>query len=134
MALRARTRMALILAVLLVLMTTSATMGQDRVAMARVRLTTDPKVPVGCTTLGTVNDDSIRDLRRKIVRLGGDTALLSFPADSLERVNAIVFRCPPVSAAPAKSTATAPAVTPSVPPPPGAPPPPPPPNSAPAPR
>jgi hypothetical protein len=128
--------MALILAVLLLLITASASPAQDRVELARVRLTTDPKVPVGCTTLGTVKDDSVKDLRRKIVRLGGDTALLSFPTDDLARVNAIVFRCPPVSAAapPKSSSASAPAVTPHAPPPPGLPPPPPPPDSAPAPR
>jgi hypothetical protein len=91
---------ALILAAVLVLLTASAAAAQDatRLAMARVRLTTDPKVPVGCATLGTVNDDSLKDLRRKVVRMGGDTALLSFPAENLERMNAIVFRCPPVSA------------------------------------
>ena len=128
--------MALILAVLLVLITASASPAQDHVALARVRLTTDPKVPVGCTTLGTVKDDSVKDLRRKIVRLGGDTALLSFPTDDLSRVNAIVFRCPAVSAAapPKSSSASAPSVTPHAPPPPGMPPPPPPPDSAPAPR
>ena len=118
--------MALRLAVLLVLLTASVAMAQDARQMARVRLTTDPKVPVGCTTLGTISDDSVKDLRRKIVRMGGDTALLSFPADKLERMNAIVFRCPPAAVAspPAAST-------PTVPPPVGPPPPPPPPGSAP---
>jgi len=126
---------ALRLAVAIVLITASVAAAEDatKVAMARVRLTTDPKVPVGCTTLGTVDDNSLKDLRRKVVRLGGDTALLSFPVERLERVNAVVFRCPPPSAAPAASRA--PAAMRSVPAPPnGAPPPPPPAGSAPAPR
>jgi len=111
--------------VLLVLVTASVATAENvtRQALARVRLTTDPKIPVGCTTLGTIKDDSLRDLRRKVVRMGGDTALLSFPPEDLERMNAVVFRCPPAAAA-----------APSVPPPSGAPPPPPPPGSAPAPR
>jgi len=120
---------------LIVLLTASVAAAQDatRMAMGRVRLTTDPKVPVGCTTLGTADDTSLKDLRRKVVRLGGDTALLSFPADNLERVNAVVFRCPPATAAPPGSRPFA--TMPSVPAPPGgSPPPPPPQGSAPAPR
>jgi hypothetical protein len=125
--------MALSLAVLLVLLTASAAAAQDatRLAMARVRLTTDPKVPVGCATLGTVNDDSVKDLRRKVVRMGGDTALLTFPVENLERINAIVFRCPPTSASapPARPT---PQLRDIPPPPAGTPPAPPPEASAPA--
>ena len=127
--------MALRLAVALVLVTASVAAAEDatKIAMARVRLSTDPKVPVGCTTLGTVDDNSLKDLRRKVVRLGGDTALLSFPVEHLERVNAVVFRCPPISTTPAASRP--PAAMRSVPAPPnGAPPPPPPAGSAPAPR
>ena len=136
--------MALTLAVLLVLLTTSMATAQDdtRLAMARVRLTTDPKVPVGCTTLGMVADDSMEDLRRKVVRLGGDTALLSFPVERLAQINAVVFRCAPAAAAgppapPPVTTTPAPPLppaAPSVPPPAGVPPPPPPPGSAPPPR
>ena len=108
--------MALRLAVLIVIVWASSAAAQDptRLAMGRLRLTTDPKVPVGCTTLGTVSDNSLRDLRRKIVRLGGNTALLTFPED-LDRVQAVAFRCP---------SSTTPAGIP--PPPPGPPPPPPP--------
>ena len=130
--------MALILAALLVLLTASVAAAQDptRQAMARVRLTTDPKVPVGCATLGTINDDSVKDLRRKVVRLGGDTALLSFPAEELERINAVVFRCPPVAPATIRPPSARPVTPPGPPsaPPAGPPPPPPPPGSAPAPR
>jgi len=109
--------MALRLAVLIVVVWASSAAAQDatRLAMARLRLTTDPKVPVGCTTLGTVSDNSLKDLRRKIVRLGGNTALLTFPAEDLDRFQAVAFRCP---------SSTTPAGIP--PPPPGPPPPPPP--------
>ena len=137
--------MALRVAIALVLLTASVASAQDatRMAMARVRLTTDPKLPIGCTTLGTVDDTSVKDLRRKVVRLGGDTALLSFPPNDLERMNAVVFRCPASSLAPAAARPPAPPAGPppppngaaaiQLPPPPsGAPPPPPPPGSAPA--
>ena len=128
--------MALILASLILMLTADLATAQDamRLAMARVRLTTDPKVPVGCMTLGTVDDESLRELRRKIVRLGGDTALLSFPIEVPERINAIVFRCPPEAAAAPSAPPTAPPplpAAPGVPPPAGVPPPPPPPGSAP---
>ena len=138
--------MALRLAVAIVLLTACVAWAEDatRMAMARVRLTTDPKLPIGCTTLGTVDDTSVKDLRRKVVRLGGDTALLSFPPNDLERMNAVVFRCPASSLAPAAARPPAPPAGPpppppngaaaiQLPPPPsGAPPPPPPPGSAPA--
>jgi hypothetical protein len=104
-------------AVMLVAAAWPAAAQDDRAVLARVRLTTDPKIPVGCTRIGLVRDDSIRDLRRKVVKAGGDTALLSFPADDLEKIDAQVFRCPPHA-------------TPShIPPPPPGPPPPPPPTS-----
>jgi hypothetical protein len=41
----------------------------DRRAMAQVRLTTEPALLSGCTRLGVVTDDSVKDMRRKIVRL-----------------------------------------------------------------
>jgi hypothetical protein len=120
---------------LIVLLTASVAAAQDatRLAMSRVRLTTDPKIPVGCTTLGTVNDDALKDLRRKVVRLGGDTALLSFPSEDLSRINAVVFRCPPVAPAVTRPPSARPVTppVPATPPPVGQPPPPPPPGSAP---
>jgi len=102
----------------------SPALGQDeRAILGRVRFTTDPRVPVGCTRIGIVRDDSIKDLRRKVVKAGGDTALLSFPAEDLEKIDAQVFRCPPPGSGP------------RIPPPPaGAPPPPPPSSQAPAPQ
>jgi len=129
---------ALIFAVLVVLLSAELATADDamRLAMARLRLTTDPKIPVGCTPLGSVDDNSVKRLRVKVVRLGGDTALLSFPTERLERITAIVFRCPPAAAEPSAPPAVTsePPAAPSVPPPASAPPPPPPPGSAPAPR
>jgi len=83
-------------------------------AMAKVRLTTEPTLVTGCTRIGAMSDDSVKDLRRKIVHAGGNTAVISFNALELSMFLAEVFRCP--------TTATGP----SIPPPPaGAPPPPP---------
>jgi hypothetical protein len=107
---------AMLAAVVMVAATSTATAQDERTVLGRVRLTTDPRVPVGCTRIGLVRDDSIRDLRRKIVKAGGDTALLSFPADDLEKIDAQVFRCPPH------------ATSSPIPPPPAGPPPPPPPS------
>lgn len=106
---------AVLAAIVMVAATSTASAQDDRAVLARVRLTTDPRIPVGCTRIGLVRDDSIKDLRRKVIKAGGDTALLSFPADDLEKIDAQVFRCPPH---------TAPSHIP--PPPPGPPPPPPP--------
>ena len=106
---------AVLAAVLLVGGASTVAAQDDRAVLSKVRLTTDPRVPVGCTRIGLVRDDSIKDLRRKIVKAGGDTALLSFPADDLERIDAQVFRCPPHATS-----------SPIPPPPPGPPPPPPP--------
>jgi len=88
----------------------------ERKAMAQVRLTTEAALLSGCTRIGVVRDDSIKDLRRKIVRAGGNAAVLEFEVDDLSKVQAEVYRC--------TSTAKAPS---NIPPPPaGAPPPPPP--------
>lgn len=99
----------------LVLMAAVPAAAQDgeRIAMARLRLTTDPALTRGCARLGAVSDDSVKDLRRKIVRAGGDTALLTFGIEDMSMVYAQVFRCPPAPPAPP-------------PPPPGTPPAPPP--------
>jgi hypothetical protein len=121
----------------------------ERAAMAAVHLTTDPVVPEGCQPLGGVRDDSVKDLRRKIVRRGGNVAVLSFPVDDLSMIHAAAFRCvrpanipappsgtppppPPGSlSAPPATTLPAPGSSPTLlpgappPPPPGAPPPPP---------
>jgi hypothetical protein len=104
----------------------------ERVLMGRVRLTTEPAMVRGCARLGTISDDSVKDLRRKVVRSGGDAALLSFGAgDEMSRIYAEVYRCPTLA-----PVAPAAPVAPGVPPPPrppGTPPPPPPAGPAPPP-
>ena len=72
----------------------------EHVAMARVRLSTESGAATGCARLGRVSDDSIKDLRRKIVRLGGNTGLLTFSLQDMSVVHADVFRCQPASAPP----------------------------------
>jgi hypothetical protein len=91
----------------------------EHFAMSHVRLSTDPSIAVGCGRVSRVTDDSLRDLRRKVVRSGGNTAVLSFSTDDLGVIMADVYRCsPPAARRP-----------PNVPPPPAGPPPPPPPTS-----
>ena len=104
---------------LLVILSVSSASAQDpeKIAMAQVRLTTEARLVTGCARLGSARDDSVKDLRRKIVRAGGNTGVLSFRADDLSTIYAEVFRCPP---------ARTPA--PNIPPPPPGPPPPPPPG------
>jgi hypothetical protein len=97
----------------------------EHFAMSHVRLSTDPGIAAGCARVARIKDDSLRDLRRKVVRAGGNTAVLSFSTDDLEVLLADVYRCTPPPAA---------RRPPNVPPPPsGAPPPPPPSGSAPSP-
>jgi hypothetical protein len=99
--------------------------------MTQVRLTTEASLTAPCLRLGLVRDNSVRDLRRKIVQTGGDTGLLSFPPGELSMVYAQVFRCTPAVAPP---TASPPPGGPGAPPPPPpGPPPPAPPGAPPAP-
>jgi hypothetical protein len=71
---------------------------REKLAMAHVRLTTEAQtLPPNCTLVGTVKDDSMEDLRKKIVRAGGDTGLLSFSLDDLSVIYARVYRCPAYS-------------------------------------
>lgn len=67
----------------------------EHLAMARVRLSTEPGVAKGCTKVGKVSDDNVKDLRKKIVRDGGDTAILTFSTDNMSTIHAEVYRCPP---------------------------------------
>ncbi|HEX4995342.1 MAG TPA: hypothetical protein VFX87_10250 [Methylomirabilota bacterium] len=104
----------------------AAAQDAEKIAMARVRLTTEPGLTQGCTRIGPARDDSIKDLRRKIVKMGGNTALMAFGGtEDLSMVYAEVFRC---GDPPAAAPGTAPA---RVPLPPAGPPPPPPPPPAP---
>jgi len=43
--------------------------------------------------VGRVSDSSMEDIRKKIVRSGGNAGLITFDSDNLERVHADVFRC-----------------------------------------
>jgi hypothetical protein len=118
-------------ALLLMLVVPPAPIADDgeRYAMSRLRLTTESGRTKGCALLGSVSDDSVKDLRRKILRMGGDTALLTFGIEDLSKVYAQVFRCPAPASAPAAPAAPPPPPPPppgTPPPPPGPPPPPPP--------
>jgi hypothetical protein len=78
-----------------------------------VRLSTEAAVAKGCTRIGAVSDDRVKDLRKKIVREGGDTAILTFSTDNMSTILAEVYKCPsPRSAAP-KTTPPPPASPPS---------------------
>ncbi len=65
----------------------------EKVAMFAVRLTTEPQVLTACQRTGRVSDGNMEDLRKKIVRSGGNAGLLSWDSDDLERVYADVYRC-----------------------------------------
>ena len=90
----------------------------EEMRMTRVRLTTEASLTTGCTRVGSVHDHSVKDLRRKIVKAGGNTGVLSFRTDDMATIHAEVFRC-------RGSAGNAPPDIPA--PPPGPPPPPPPP-------
>jgi hypothetical protein len=114
-----KTKAACTAIVLLVFTSPAGAYDAQDVVLSRVRLSTEPTVAAGCTRLGSVSDDSVKDLRRKILRAGGNTAVLSFPIDHLSMIHADVFRCPPPTTPPL-----------DIPPPPPGPPPPPPPGPA----
>ena len=93
----------------------------ERMAMARVRLSTEAAAAKDCVRAGRVSDDSVKDLRRKIMRAGGDTGVLSFGGiDDMSTIHADVFRCATTGASP---------LPPNIPPPPPGPPPPAPPGA-----
>ena len=92
---------------------------RERNAMARVHLTTEGSLAVGCTPVGSVHDHSIKDIRQKIVKAGGNMGVLSFRNADMASIYADGFRC-------RRSAESAPPYV-QVPPP-GYPPPPPPPS------
>jgi hypothetical protein len=127
-------RIALVAACLVVVASAATADDAERLAMGRVRLTTEPSVVRGCTRLGTVSDESVKDLRKKVVRSGGDAALLAFgTGDDMSKIFAEVYRCPtltPVAPFPPPAPpAAAPPPPPAAPPPAGPAPPPPPPTT-----
>jgi hypothetical protein len=90
-------------ALLLASISPAAAEDGEHLAMSRVRLSTEPAVARGCTKVGKVSDDSVKDLRKKIVRDGGDTGILTFSTDNMSTIHAEVYRCPPArSPAPKK--------------------------------
>ena len=91
-------RRALAVTGVMLLLPAPAAGGDDaeRLAMRRVRLTTEPAATSHCARIGAVSDDSVKDLRRKIVKAGGDTALLTFGLEDMEKIHAQIFRCPTV--------------------------------------
>ena len=107
-----------------VLWTSSALADAVDIAMGQLQLTTDRSVTRGCTRVTSVRDDSLKDLRRKIVRAGGDTALLTFSAAELSYISAEVYKCagvqaqsapppPPAASNPAPAAAPRPAPAPA---------------------
>jgi len=132
------TRLTTICASILLLVPASyATADSDaeQAAMAQLRLTTEASLMTGCARVGGVRDDSLRDLRRKIVKAGGNAALLSFSPNNLDRIQAEVFRCPVAARSAPGGPPPPPGSAPPGPPPPpsGSPGPPPPPSGSPTP-
>jgi hypothetical protein len=80
----------------------------EHLAMARVRLSTEAAVAKGCTRVGAVSDDKVKDLRKKVVREGGDTAILTFSTDNMSTILAEVYKCPLRTTVAPKATPPAP--------------------------
>lgn len=87
--------------------------------MKQVRLTTEAAQTQGCIKLTIVSDDSAKDLRRKIVRAGGNTGLVTFGGSDLSLIYAEVFNCAPLGP-PTSTPAAPPSIRPVPPPPPPA--------------
>jgi hypothetical protein len=123
----------LTVAVVVTLVSGAGAQDAERAAMAQIRFSTEQSAARGCSRVASAKDDSVRDLRRKIVRAGGNLAVISFHVDDLSNIFAEIFRCGgPVgapSAPPPGATAPPPPVGapagPPVPPPPPPPPAPP---------
>jgi hypothetical protein len=119
----------LTIATLLILVPAAAAQDAERAAMAQIRFSTEVSAARGCSQVGSAKDNSLRDLRRKIVRAGGNLAVISFHVDDMSNIFAEIFRCGAGGPPPAGSMPPPPPVT-GPPPPvgqPGPPPPPPPP-------
>jgi hypothetical protein len=81
--------------VLLLFVLAGPVFAAEKVAMFAVRLTTEASVLSGCEVTGRVSDSSMEDLRKKILRSGGNAGLLMFDSLDLEKVHADVYRCHP---------------------------------------
>ncbi|HSF06209.1 MAG TPA: hypothetical protein VLG10_10520 [Methylomirabilota bacterium] len=95
-----RALIAVVLALTPVLVTDPAAWGQpiDRQILLRVLLATDARQVAGCQRLGIVSDTSPEDLRKKILRMGGDAGFVTFDLADPDRMNAEVYRCRQVAA------------------------------------
>ena len=110
-----------------------AAADEERDLMGHVRLSTEPSAARDCARITSMKDNSVRDLRRKIVRAGGNMAVISFRPEDVSTIYADVFRCggAPAGSAPGRApvlTAPPPPVGGQPPTPPAPPPPPPPPS------
>lgn len=83
----------------------------EELAMARVRLSTESYVAKGCTKLGTVSDDRVKDLRKKVVRAGGNMGILTFSTDHMSTILADVYNCPPKTTTPTPKVSPPPPVS-----------------------
>ena len=123
----------MVTALVAVLASSAAAQDAERVAMSQIRFSTEPAAASGCAHINAAKDNSLRDLRRKIVRAGGNMAVLSFHVDDMSTIFAEIYRCggfgpgsgPPRSGAPAPPPPVMPATPPTPPTPPPPPPPPP---------
>ena len=105
-----------LLAIVILLATTSGASGQrfDRQTLLRVQLATEARQVATCQRLTIVSDTSPEDLRKKILRSGGDTGLVTFDPADPDKMTAVVYRCqaesitaPPAAPAPPSAVRTA---------------------------
>jgi hypothetical protein len=95
-----RALVAIVLVLTTMLATDPAAWGQpiDRQTLLRVLLATDVRQVASCQRLGIVSDTSPEDLRKKILRMGGDAGFVTFDLADPDRMNAEVYRCRAVAA------------------------------------
>jgi hypothetical protein len=55
----------------------AAARDEEKARAARVRIVANPETVNGCQPLGSVTDDDIPDLQRKVLRMGGDIGLVT---------------------------------------------------------
>ena len=120
----------LAVAVVLALVSSAGAQDGERAAMAQIRVSTEQAAARGCSHVASAKDNSVRDLRRKIVRAGGNLAVISFHVDDLSNIYAEIFRCggpagAPSAPPPGATAPPPPVVAPALPPVPPPPPPPP---------
>jgi hypothetical protein len=84
-----------LLAIAVLLSTSASAWGQmyDKYALLRVPLATEASQVAGCVKVGITSDNSPEDLRKKILRMGGDVGLVTFDLQDPDKINAEVYRC-----------------------------------------